>query len=309
MPTPDMRVWMGRVDAADGPRALRWHQCVRPLTPGCHSGLALLGFASDEGVQRNGGRIGAKDGPRAIRSALANLAWNQERPVYDAGDVRCIDGDLEAAQARLSEAVAGIIAEGHRPLILGGGHETAWGTFQGIATARPSAKIGVINIDAHLDLRADRPANSGTPFHQIAEWCQANGLAFKYCCLGYSAQSNTAALSDRATALGAVSLRDTELLPWQLEPVLQRIAAFVEPCDCIHLSIDLDVLPASVMPAVSAPAARGVSLEAVEQIVRHILALGKTVAIDIVELNPTFDIDGRGAKVAAHIAWHVASHS
>ena len=117
MPTPDMSVWTGRVDAADGPRALRWHQMMKPLTAGAPPGIALVGFACDEGVRRNGGRVGAKDGPRAIRAALANLAWHQEYPVYDAGDVRCDSGDMEGAQSRL----AGVVAY-HRWL-----SKTAWG--------------------------------------------------------------------------------------------------------------------------------------------------------------------------------------
>jgi len=309
MPTPDMSVWTGRVDAADGPRALRWHQMVKPLTPDARPGIVLLGFACDEGVRRNGGRVGAKDGPRAIRSALANLAWRQETSIFDAGDVSCEDGELEAAQDRLAEAVAGIIADGHRPLILGGGHETAWGTFQGIVAAKPDARVGVINIDAHLDLRADRPATSGTPFHQISEWCRENGAEFRYLCLGYSAPSNTAALVERVDALGAFAVEDTELVPQRLELAYDVIAAFVESCDRVHLSIDLDVLPASVMPAVSAPAARGVSLEVIESLTERIVAAGNPIAIDVVELNPRYDFDCRGAKVAAHLAWHVARNS
>ena len=107
MPGPDMSVWTGRVDTADGPNALRWHQMVKPLAVDSPPGIALIGFACDEGVRRNGGRVGAKDGPRAIRQALANLAWHREHPVYDAGDVVCADSDLEGAQFRLAEAVAG----------------------------------------------------------------------------------------------------------------------------------------------------------------------------------------------------------
>ena len=87
MPEPDMSVWTGRVDTADGPNALRWHQMVKPLAADSPPGVVLIGFACDEGVRRNGGRVGAKDGPRAIRAALANLAWHQYFPVYDAGDV------------------------------------------------------------------------------------------------------------------------------------------------------------------------------------------------------------------------------
>jgi len=302
-----MSVWTGRVDTADGPRALRWHQVIRPLAPDGMPGIALVGFACDEGVRRNGGRVGAKDGPRAIRQGLANLAFHQLRPVYDAGDVACPDGDLEAAQSRLALAVAAVVAGEHRCLVLGGGHETAWGTFQGVAAAHPDATVGVINIDAHFDLRADEPPNSGTPFRQIADWCRDHGRPFKYLCLGVSNPSNTSALGNRAADLGADWVHDTEFVPWLLDPAREAVAALAAGCDLIHLSIDLDVLPAAVMPAVSAPAALGVSLHAVEAVVHQVIATRKVAAADVVEFNPALDRDGNAARVAARVAWQVSA--
>lgn len=308
MPEPDMSVWTGRVDTADGPDALRWHQMVKPLTPGAEPGIVLIGFACDEGVRRNGGRVGAKDGPRAIRAALANLAWHQASPVYDAGDVRCDDSDMEGAQARLAKVVDQLIADRHRPLVLGGGHETAWGTFQGIVAARPKHKVGVINIDSHLDLRADEPGNSGTPFAQIQRWLLDRNRPFNYFCLGTAKHSNTKALLDRADQLGAVNLPDIVLELGRLESVHQLVESFVHPCGSVHLSIDLDVLPAAVMPAVSAPAARGVCLDAVEQVIGRTLQHGKVAAVDLVELAPNFDRDGTAVRTAARLAWLVATN-
>ena len=301
-----MSIWTGRVDHADGPRALRWHQMVKPPSPGSPPGIALIGFACDEGVRRNGGRVGAKDGPVAIRKALANLAWHQDRPVYDAGDVRCDDGDMEGAQARLAEVVASVIRAGHRPLVLGGGHETAWGTFQGITAAKPDAKVGVINIDAHFDLRADEPGNSGTPFNQMARWCDGKKQRFRYLCLGIAQPSNTQGLFERARSLSTEFFRDFDLAPSSIRLIQVQVAEFVKSVDHVHLSIDLDVLPAATMPAVSAPAACGVPLESVEPLAGRTLADGKVVATDLVELNPALDADGRGARTAARLAWIVA---
>ena len=87
MINPDMSVWTGRDDTpTEGPNALRWWQCVKPYMPDAAPGIVLIGFACDEGVRRNGGRVGAKDGPRHCGSALANMAWHQRVLVYDAGD-------------------------------------------------------------------------------------------------------------------------------------------------------------------------------------------------------------------------------
>ena len=310
MPTPDMSIWKGRADAADGKLAVRWHQVVQPLMAGRPPGVALIGFACDEGVRRNQGRVGAKDGPKAIRSTLAGFAWHQEHPVYDDGDVTCPDGNLEAAQDRLSEAVYDAIFAQQRPLVLGGGHEAAWASYRGLIRAvqgvDPDLKVGIVNIDSHFDLRADLQANSGTSFAQIAGWCREIDRLFWYMCLGVSETANTAALFDRAKRFEARWKLDTDLDPWRLDETIGAILKFIEAVDVVHLGIDLDVLPAAVMPAVSAPAARGVALESVEAIVAAVLGTGKVVVTDLVELNPKFDVDDRGARTAARLAWLVA---
>lgn len=302
----DRSVWTGRVDAADGPTALRWHQQVQPWAPEAPPGLVLIGFACDEGVRRNGGRVGAQDGPRAIRAMLANCAWHQTDPVYDAGDVRCDDGQLEIAQEELAQRVATILRGGHRPLVLGGGHETAWGTFQGIITAQPGGRVSVLNIDAHLDLRADLPGHSGTPFSQIARWCKEQEQPFRYLCVGVAQPSNTQALYQRLAEWGGRYIPDTDFRPLPSAETLATIADFVGRAEAIHLSIDLDVLSGAIMPAVSAPAARGLALEAVELVVERVMASPNVRAVDVVELNPRFDIDHRGSRVAARLAWAIA---
>ena len=67
--------WTGR-DDGPGSEHARWHSVIRPWSPGepAAGAAVLLGFASDEGVRRNGGRIGAAAGPSALRAALASLA-------------------------------------------------------------------------------------------------------------------------------------------------------------------------------------------------------------------------------------------
>ncbi|MBX7106280.1 MAG: formimidoylglutamase [Gemmataceae bacterium] len=302
-----MSVWSGRNDVpTEGPDAGRWHQHVQFLSPGCEPGTVILGFCCDEGVIRNQGRPGASAGPDDLRRSLANLAWHQTGPAYDAGNVRCRDGDLESAQVQLSEAVADAITSGHHPIILGGGHETAWGTYLGVAAAHPGKQIGIINIDAHFDLRSSPQPHSGTPFAQMAAHGTAAGRPFRYLCLGVAEPANTPALFARAHDLGTVWNTDLEILHMSRADLIRVVDEFAAACDVLYLSLDLDVLESAVMPAVSAPAIRGLPLATVLAILDAVTAQPKLAAADVVEFNPSFDQDRRGARVAAGLVWHIA---
>lgn len=305
---PDMKLWSGRIDAGEGELARRWHQLATPFATGLPAGIGIVGFACDEGVRRNQGRVGAAAAPVVIRKALANLAWHQDRPLCDMGDVACADGDLDAAHLGLAAAVEQLARAGHFPLVLGGGHETAYGTWRGLAAAHPDKVIGIINFDAHFDIREAAEATSGTPFAQIAAASASAGRPFHYLCLGVAEPSNTQALFARAGQLGVQWLLDSALSQAGLANAQRTVQDFIDQVDIVYLTIDLDVLPASVMPAVSAPAAMGVELPVVEALVTAIAASGKLAGADLVELNPQFDIDSHGAKTAARLAWSITRH-
>ncbi|MGR2737147.1 formimidoylglutamase [Billgrantia sp. Q4P2] len=305
-PAIDMSPWAGREDSE--PDSLRWHQLVTPLKRDANPGVVLLGFASDAGVARNQGRVGAAEGPRALRRALAPLAWHRLAPVFDAGDVSChANADLEAAQQRLAERTAALLAESHLPLILGGGHEVAFGSWSGLARhleaqgeARP--RVGIVNLDAHLDLRdPSQVRSSGTPFAQIAAECGRRGWPFRYACLGVSRASNTRALFARARELNVLVREDHEIDAPRLDAIVRDLQRFMARCDHLYLTVDLDVLPAAEAPGVSAPAARGVPLAMIETLIETVRDSGKLRLADIAELNPSFDIDGRTARAAARL--------
>ena len=301
-------VWQGRIDGEESGDSTRWHQHVRPLGADSRGGVTLIGFAVDEGVHRNAGRRGAAAGPAALRGALANLPVLDEPAIHDAGDVSCPGADLEAAQAELAGRVATAIDRGSLPLVLGGGHEVAWGSFQGISRARPDLqRLLVVNFDAHFDLRQAGQPNSGTPFRQIAEWCEQAARPFDYHVLGISRFANTRALFERADALGVRYVLDEAL---QSADGLARTHVDLQQdlarCDAVYLTVCLDVLPGGQAPGVSAPAPLGVPLAAVLALMGPVLESGKLVAADIAELNPAFDRDGLTARVAARVAATIA---
>jgi formiminoglutamase len=82
------------------------------------------------------------------------------------------------------------------------------------------------------------------------------------------------------------------------------VAALIARNDLIYLTIDIDVLSHFQAPGVSAPAARGVPLSTIEQIIALTLEkAGDRLALaDLVELCPAYDQDGVTAKTAALLA-------
>jgi formiminoglutamase len=187
--------------------------------------------------------------------------------------------------------------------VLGGGHEVAFGSWSGLNRhLGGKGRVGIINFDAHFDLRMKlEQASSGTPFFQIAEQCAAQGTPFTYACLGVAETANTAALFARAEALGVWHVLDEAMTQAALPELLNGLDAFIARCDHLYLTIDLDVLPAAVMPGVSAPAARGVELAVIEPLIAHIRASGKLRLADLAEYNPSLDLDNRSARVAARL--------
>lgn len=300
--------WSGRVDLPEDASTRRWHQWVRVPRPDSAPGVALLGFACDEGVRRNHGRIGAAEGPAALRRMLSNLPVLDDAPLYDAGTVACTDGDLEAAQARYADAMAGLLDAGHLPVGLGGGHEIAYASYLGLAKhlGGRQPRVAIVNLDAHFDLRRQDQGSSGTPFLQAIEHARANGLSLDYLVYGISAAANTRVLFDTADALGVHYVRDDELGLLDLPQRLAELNAKLADVDAIYLTIDIDGLPHAMAPGVSAPAARGVPMEVVEPLLDVVAATGKLRLMDVAELSPPLDRDNVTARVAARLIHRVA---
>ncbi|MFT7683329.1 MAG: formiminoglutamase [Moritella dasanensis] len=348
-------IWQGRIDAEDGEAGMRFHQKVKlinnenPLAEQLtnQAGVVLLGFACDEGVKRNKGRVGAVQAPDVIRKALANMAWHHDNPAVmstnestntptfiDGGNIYCNDTDLARSQQELAKHVEAALNKQNKVIVLGGGHEIAWGTFQGLSlhlqtvdqhfkcsnVSKP--KIGIINFDAHFDLRTysadDKafPTSSGTPFNQIAKHCQQLGWEFNYACLGVSRASNTQALFTLADELGVHYREDHQLASYLLAERIAELTTFIDKVDYLYLTIDIDVFSASTAPGVSAPAARGISLESVEALLQPIFdakskakndaGKAKLLVADLAEYNPNFDIDNQTARLAARLTWDIS---
>ncbi len=315
---PDPLGWQGR---ADTPPDACFYQRVRlinllsqrpdalgPLT------FALVGFNCDEGVQRDLGRAGAAEGPIAIRQRLINLPMqNPDIHLLDVGSIVCTDHDLEASQAALREVISMLLAKGIHPIVLGGGHETAWGHYQGIADVYPAHKrLGIINFDAHFDLHPINTAHprgsATTAFYQIAKAHQKDNRRFDYNCVGIQHAGNIRESFDIAKQFDTKLILADELHQGLQDKCVDFIDRVIDENDHIYISLSLDVFSPAFAPGVSTIQPLGLNPWHVIPLLRQLAASGKVISYEIVEHTPRYDIDHRTAKLAATLIYEIMHH-
>ncbi|MBI2786544.1 MAG: formimidoylglutamase [Legionella longbeachae] len=297
-------LWQGRTDTANTERFFQ-----KIIFPSQQTDLItkkkktiLLGFSSDVGVRRNQGRAGSKLGPDQIKMQLAKLPCALDKELLDLGNIVCEGDDLETAQDQFANLISFCHQQGHQTIAFGGGHEIAWPHYQGLASHY--SKLGIINFDAHFDLRPyqkTQPGTSGTPFSQIAAYCKENNQDFNYCCLGIQKMGNTPSLFQRATDLGVSFLTAEEIYENSLAWHLAFLDEFMLNLDHIYLTICLDVFAESFAPGVSAPQPLGLTPWQVLPLLKYIIQSGKVISLDIAELSPPLDEEQKTARLAALI--------
>jgi len=296
-------IWQGRLDGEE----LLHHRIFQRVKEENNydsvsvNDFVLHGFAVDEGVRRNKGRTGAQDAPDVIRKNMVNFpVILPDFSLLDFGNVTCEDGNLENAQSNLAKNVSKVLLKGGKSVVLSGGHEVTYGHYLGVKTAFPEQKIGIINIDAHFDNRQPEDGvgvSSGTGFWQIAQEGKIHSLH-----IGIQRNSNTLKLFDTAHQYGMKYILADELFFENLPSVYQRIDDLLEEVDFAYVTICMDVFNASIAPGVSAAAYNGIFADAAfMHFYRHILKSEKLIALDVAEVNPSFDIQDRTARLAASL--------
>jgi formiminoglutamase len=284
--------------SSDDPRLAHW---LSASASRAEARVSLIGFAVDQGVARNGGRVGASAGPLALRERLLRMCPDAAEPAAfvrlleqtrDLGDVQA-SGDLEADQQKLGELVAKELARGAFVIVLGGGHETSYGHFLGYAAAERA--VAIANIDAHPDVRPlrDGLSHSGSPFRQALE--HPSRLCQSYRVEGLQpsavAEAHLAYLNERGASFGFRRNFDPEAL---YESACDTLATFC-----------LDAIDQGFAPGVSAPSSDGLMPAEWLCAAYRAGASARVTSADVVELNPMFDRDGQTARLAARTVWEI----
>jgi len=274
--------------------------------------IGILGVPDQQGVIHVGGRIGAADGPAAFRRVWDRL--NGRAPVKSSlrvhEDLRGLGVDILANHDLTARRVAELQVAHDRTVVVGGGHDIGFPHLQGVREAltrglgRP-ARLGCINLDAHLDVRPPQPVRtSGSPFYLALEAGVIGPEDFVE--FGIQSHCNAPSLwtyieSKGVRVVGWPELREPGA---PFARFVREFEALAARCDAVVVSLDLDCIEQASAPGVSAPQAEGFRPSDIIAMVEHAGAHGKCPSLGIFELNPVFDQDDRTARVAATAAWH-----
>jgi arginase len=234
---------------------------------------------------------GAGDGPPKIREAMhcnASNEWTESG--VDLAAVGAFDdaGDLAFSENNAFEVIeSGIgkmLAEGRRPVSVGGDHSITHPIVK--AFARKNPELTIFHFDAHPDLYDEFEGNRlshACPFARIME----SGLAKRLVQVGIRAMNGHQ--REQAKGFGV------ELVEMRGLPVYAKLKA----AGPIYVSFDMDVLDPAFAPGVSHREPGGTS---VREAISHLHAIeGDIVGADVVEYNPVRDIGDMTATVAAKI--------
>lgn len=229
---------------------------------------------------------GARRGPQAIIDASSQVElYDRElgdEPALNYGihTLPFLSPDLtspEAAIGQIADAVQAVAAGGKLLAVLGGEHGMSIGVARGLSAVY--SDFVTVQLDAHTDLRE---SYEGTGYshacaaRRIADISPIFSLGVRS--LDVTEADYLADHPDRVTARFADEMRGDKRY-------LAELADYVRDKD-VFLTVDVDVFDPSIIPSTGTPEPGGLDWYAVIEIVRTVVANGKVVCFDVVELAP-----------------------
>ncbi len=282
--------------------------------------VRIIGIPIDLGQNQRGVDMG----PAAIR--YAGLAARLKRigyQVQDAGNIMVPVRDaIDRSGRGFIPAIAQVcnavylaasqaMSEGVIPVFLGGDHSVAIGTIGGVTASGP---CGLIWIDAHGDFNTLESSSSGN-VHGMPLAALLGEGAPELISVGRSG----AKLSAQNVVL--VGLRDLDAKEKErlkksgmllftmrdvdeqgMGQVARAALEWLDHCEHIHVSLDVDALDPNEAPGVGTPVPGGLSYREAQLLMEIIADSQRLSSLDIVEINPILDQQNRTAEVAVELA-------
>jgi formiminoglutamase len=216
-------------------------------------------------------------------------------PVHDHGDVSLSGLSIEEATGPIRDAVATSLAK-HRLTLLAGGNNAITRPAV-LALDKPLARVGLITLDAHFDMRElDEGLSNGNPVRALMK----DGLPGKNIAqVGLASFANTAKMHRDALDAGNLVMSIEEVRRGGIRKAVELVMAHLTNADAIVVDCDIDVIDRAQMPG--APGARpgGMDVSDFFWAVRRLAGDHRVRIIDLTEWDPSLDSTDLSALTAA----------
>ena len=228
---------------------------------------------------------GARFGPRSILDASHEIELFDDElanepcrvGVHTRPFLEPHAGGPELMSKRVEAEVNSVLEIGRFPITLGGDHSLTVGAVRAALHNHP--ELTLVQIDAHADLRDDYQS---TPYSHACVARRAVEMGAKLVQIGIRSLSREEAdwLGDHPEDATTVYARE---LWHSLSAANRAIDAIEGP---VYLTLDVDALDPSIMPATGTPEPGGLTWPQALSLLRRLGSRGDVVGADVVELAP-----------------------
>lgn len=283
--------------------------------------IEIIGAPSAFGQRK----LGVNMGPDAMRYAglierLESIGHtvidlgNVESPAIDMKKYKSEQGGLRNLEEvttfceSLYAKVDGVVQKGNYPVVIGGDHSIAMGTISGIA--KHYENLGVIWYDAHGDLNIDETSPSGNIHGMPLRALIGDGHEDLVNIGGYKNKvkvENIVLIGMRdldegekayikEVGIKTYTMADIDRLG--IGKVIEETLAYLDKCDGIHLSLDVDALDPVETPGTGTTVPGGITYRESHYALELLNDSDKITSFEIVEVNPLIDIYNKTAEQA-----------
>ena len=279
--------------------------------------IDIINACTDLGVHVNGAHLGPIELTKNLTHSSINeiftLQYGNVVKELEKNNKRKNIDELNKFNEKLYNLVSSSLNNEKLPLTIGGDHSLA--IASALASIKKHSNLGIIWFDSHGDYNTFDTTISGNihglPLAVITNY-EKRDLAFFHSGNFYNPQ-NTVIVGGRDIddPLEIENLKEAGVTVFSTEDVKTKGADVItrkafeiasKNTNGVHVSFDIDLIDPEVAPGVSIPAVDGIDQNAAYLMVDTIIKKKNLVkSIDLVEYNPTLDVDNKTKIIALNI--------
>ncbi|MBW1974176.1 MAG: agmatinase [Deltaproteobacteria bacterium] len=228
---------------------------------------------------------GTREGPRAVILASRELEPYDEETgtepwkfgIFTLEELPVVVSSPEEMVALVKDVSLRVIQSGKIPVLLGGEHLMSLGVIQAIGSGYGKEEVTILHFDAHADLRDEYQSS------RYSNACVMRRALEFFPVVSIGVRSLTREEHEFAIGNSDVNIFFAQNI-WESPKILDEAIKLLNPH--VYVTIDLDVLDPSIMPAVGTPEPGGITWYQLLKILRHTSETRKIIGFDVMELRP-----------------------